>query len=102
MRDAVHVLMEGAPSDLDIRELSKSLLKIDGVIDVHHLHAWTLTSNRNVISAHIRIQPNLPTRSADILEEAHHLLKAKYKFYFSTLQIETACLDEDASTSIDV
>lgn len=102
MRDSMHVLMEGTPPGIDLTEISDALLKINGVVDVHHLHAWALTSNRNVVSAHIRVGEDAAKRSANILEEAHRLLRDTYDFYFSTLQVETVCLDEARPTAIDV
>jgi cobalt-zinc-cadmium efflux system protein len=102
MRDSMHVLMEGTPPGIDLKEISDALLKINGVVDVHHLHAWALTSNRNVVSAHIRIGEDPVERSENILEEAHRLLKDTYDIYFSTLQVETVCLDEERSSAIDV
>ncbi|MGD9806814.1 MAG: cation diffusion facilitator family transporter, partial [Hyphomicrobiaceae bacterium] len=102
MRDSMHVLMEGTPTGIDMEEVSKDLLKIAGVIDVHHLHAWALTTNRNIISAHIRIADDEAKRSAAILEQCHQLLRETYDFYFSTLQVETECLDEEMSHAINV
>ncbi|HIG17304.1 MAG TPA: cation transporter, partial [Candidatus Handelsmanbacteria bacterium] len=102
MRDAMHVLMEGTPAGVDMEKISDALLKIKGVVDVHHLHAWVLTSNKNVISAHIRIADDHVERSAAILEQCHQLLSDTYDFYFSTLQVEITCLDEERSSRINV
>ena len=102
MRDSMHVLMEGTPPGIDLKEISDALLKINGVVDVHHLHAWALTSNRNVLSAHIRVADEAAMRSAAILEQCHQLLSEVYDFYFSTLQVETTCLDEERASVIDV
>lgn len=102
MRDSMHVLMEGTPPGIDLKEISDALLKINGVVDVHHLHAWALTSNRNVVSAHIRVGDDAPNQLADVLKEGHRLLRETYDFYFSTLQVETVCLDQDRSAAIEV
>lgn len=102
MRDAMHVLMEGTPTGVDMEKISDALLKINGVVDVHHLHAWALTSDKNVISAHIRIADDHVKRSAAILKQCHQLLSDTYDFYFSTLQVETTCLDEERSNGINV
>ncbi|MHA1547812.1 MAG: cation diffusion facilitator family transporter, partial [Alphaproteobacteria bacterium] len=55
MRDAVYILMEGSPRDIDLRAVIERLGSLDGVADLHHVHAWTLTSGRHVFSAHIRL-----------------------------------------------
>ena len=51
--EAVHVLLEGTPKDVNIQELRNSLEKTPGVKDVHDLHVWSLTSSVNAMSAHI-------------------------------------------------
>jgi cobalt-zinc-cadmium efflux system protein len=70
------------------------------VSDIHHIHAWTLTSNKNVFSAHIRVDS--PDRGERLLVEAHRLLRERFGFYFSTIQIETTCLDEDHAQQVDI
>ena len=67
---------------------------------VHHMHAWTLTSDKHVFSAHLRIDEAKNT--ASVLREAHALLREKFGFYFSTIQIETECLDEDHARDLDI
>jgi cobalt-zinc-cadmium efflux system protein len=100
IRDSLSILMEGAPKGIDLKEVADALDKLPGVTGVHHMHAWTLTSNKNVFSAHLRIvQPN---RAATLLAEAHDLLRSRFNFYFSTVQIETKCLDEDHAKDLDI
>ncbi len=53
LMEAVHVLLEGTPKDVNIQELRNSLEKTPGVKDVHDLHVWSLTSSVNAMSAHI-------------------------------------------------
>ena len=74
---------------------------LDGVTDVHHVHGWALTGGRHVFSAHVLIDG----RGADpqsVLTAAHEVLKTRFGFYFSTLQIESECLDESAAQALDV
>ncbi|MCF6220671.1 MAG: cation diffusion facilitator family transporter [Robiginitomaculum sp.] len=87
IKDALDIFMQTVPEDVNISKVKEALLGIDGVKSVMHLHAWTLTSNQNIFSAHIQI---LDTRNSDkILRQAEGLLKDKFSFYFSTLQLET-------------
>lgn len=100
LRDAMHLLMEGTPGDIDLADIRARLEALDGVDNVHHVHAWALTSGRYIFSAHIRA-----TDAADgqaVLKEAHHLLKHEYGFFFATLQVEQTCLDERGAEAIDV
>lgn len=100
LRDAARLLMEGTPKEVDLGKVLDSLGGLDGVENVHHAHAWTLTSGRNVFSAHLRIREGV--EAAGVLHRAHFLLKAQHGFYFVTLQIETACMDEGGAEEIDV
>ena len=100
LRDAAHLLMEGTPADIHLAEVSRELQKLDGVKDIHHVHAWALTSGRYVFSAHLRIRRDID--SERILDDAHQVLKEKFGFFFGTLQLETICMDEVHAAAIDV
>jgi cobalt-zinc-cadmium efflux system protein len=56
LRQAVGVLLEGTPSDVDLGALRAALGAIDGVADVHDLHVWALTSGVNAMSVHVVAQ----------------------------------------------
>ena len=51
-RDSIRVLMETVPSDVDLPDVVDALVRIHVVEDVHHVHAWALTTGRNLFSAH--------------------------------------------------
>jgi cobalt-zinc-cadmium efflux system protein len=102
IRSALAILLQGTPEDLDFDDAMSSLREIDGVRDVHHVHAWSLTSGRNVFSGHIRVD-DLATDGERVLREASDRLKHQFKVYFSTLQIEDERVapEEDAD-AIDI
>lgn len=100
IRDSLSILMEGAPEDIDLNEVAGALSRLPGVRDIHHVHAWTLTSNKYVFSAHVRIAQS--DRADAVLKEAHDLLRSRFGFYFSTIQIEDTCLDEDHAKDLDI
>ncbi|QXT41006.1 cation diffusion facilitator family transporter [Gymnodinialimonas ceratoperidinii] len=100
LRDAMRLLMEGTPDGIYLPDVDKALELIPGVQNVHHLHAWALTSGRNVVSAHMRIEDG--SDATKILETAHARLKSQFGFFFATLQIETTCLDERDARGVDL
>lgn len=100
LRDSMRLLMEGTPDGIDLPEVIDKLENLDGVKDVHHVHAWTLTSGHNVFSGHLRVSDSV--ESHDLLERAQAMLKSEFGFFFVTLQIETKCLDESGAEKIDV
>ncbi|MEQ9145622.1 MAG: cation diffusion facilitator family transporter [Parvibaculaceae bacterium] len=99
MRDATKILMEGTPGDIDLTEVVERLEALPTVSDVHHVHAWTLTSNKHVFSGHLRVASEAV--APEVLTKAHSLLRDEFGFHLSTLQIETVCLDEDHAKELD-
>ena len=100
MKDSLNILLESVPRDIDLNKLKKSLQSISGVKNIHHMHAWTLTSGKNIFSAHV--QTDNMTKPDKILKEAHKILKDKFKFYFSTIQIEKKCTDSGDAREINI
>ena len=100
IRESTSILMEGAPRGVDLIEVAEGLNKLPGVRNIHHIHAWTLTSGKSVFSAHIMID-SLNGETL-LLEQAHRILREHFGFYFSTIQVETICLDEDQAREVDI
>lgn len=55
LKDAVHVLLEGTPSDVNLAAVRQTIVGTDGVAAVHDLHAWSFTSGSNALSAHVSL-----------------------------------------------
>jgi len=90
LRDSVSILMQHTPQGVDMTGICRQLRSIDGVREVHHPHAWTLTSGRYIFSAHLRVDDDLsPEAQMHLLERAERLLADEFDVYFSTLQLET-------------
>jgi cobalt-zinc-cadmium efflux system protein len=88
VRDALHVLMEGVPPHLDLREVGRAMAHVDGrVRSVHDLHIWSVSSGVVALSAHVVIDE---LRSwDDVLEKLRLLLQQRYRIEHVTLQPET-------------
>ena len=87
LRQAVNVLLEGAPAHLDVTEIESALCAAPVVRRVHDLHVWTLTSGREAMSAHVVVGPDTPADK--ILEDLHVLLHARFGIDHTTIQVET-------------
>ncbi len=59
LRDALDVLLEAAPRGVDMAEVRRHVLGVEGVTDIHDLHAWTITSGLPVLSAHVVVDDDL-------------------------------------------
>ena len=85
---AVRILLQAAPPGVDLRVLRSELEDLDGVLDVHDLHVWTLTSEMENASAHIMVDAGADTHS--VLDQARELLQTRYHVAHATLQVEPA------------
>ena len=85
-RDAVRVLVQAAPPDLSVDDIESALRALDNVTDVHDLHVWTLTSEMNVLTAHLTVCDGGSTR--EVLSTAQTLLADRFGLTHATLQVE--------------
>jgi cobalt-zinc-cadmium efflux system protein len=86
--DAVHILMEGAPSDISIEEIQKEVEKINGVEDIHHIHIWSVGENDNHFEAHVNVEDMKLSQSNKLLNEIENLLSEKFSINHVTIQLE--------------
>ncbi len=87
-RDALRILVQAAPEGVDVPTVTAALAGIDGVADVHDLHVWTLTSDMDVITAHLGIGAGVDAQ--DVLQQARSILADQFHIQHATLQVETA------------
>lgn len=89
LTQAVNVLLEGAPSHINVATVEAAMLKVDGVEKLHDLHVWTITSGIEALSTHIVLADSCDPRDGDrVLEQLSALLKEKFGIDHSTIQIE--------------
>lgn len=82
---AVQILMEAAPSHINIKEVKDAISKLDDVMDVHDLHVWSISSSAVSLSVHIVAANH---NGEKILCEVNNLLQEKFNISHSTIQIE--------------
>ncbi|MCM3660319.1 cation diffusion facilitator family transporter [Georgenia satyanarayanai] len=90
LRDVARVLLEGAPEDMSLAELREHMCEVEGVVTVHDLHAWTITSGVPVVSAHVVVEDHVlhPERFCVVLDALQHCLEGHFDVEHSTLQLE--------------
>jgi cobalt-zinc-cadmium efflux system protein len=93
VRDAGHILLEGTPSDLDAREIGDSLkAAVPEVLDVHHVHAWSLSQDRPVVTLHARIGDM--TASLQVIARIKAHLRERFGVAHATVELECeGCAD---------
>ena len=90
LRDAVSVLLETTPAHLDLDDVRDHLARVPGVVDVHDLHAWTITSGMPVLSAHVTVSDAcLEQRGVGpLLDEFSGCVASHFAVEHVTFQIE--------------
>lgn len=92
LRESVAVLMEGTPGHLDLDEVRRAILEVTGALDVHDLHAWTITSGFVALSAHVVCAGSRPP--GHLLEEVRGRLHEDFGIDHITIQVEPEGFDE--------
>lgn len=87
LRDAVDVLLEATPKGMDLGEVRTHILRAKGVADIHDLHAWTITSGMNVVSAHVVLDEGADPPA--VLDELCRCLSGDFDIEHSTFQLES-------------
>lgn len=87
--EAAHVLMEGAPRDLDVGAVADAMLDVDGIVEVHDLHLWNLASDVPALSAHVLMEGEVTLhegqRRAALVKS---VLASRFGIEHATLEIE--------------
>ena len=100
-KDSIHILLEGVPLDIDDERIRNLLIGNFGLIDIHHIHAWSLTESYAILTMHVVSNAELPN---DVLLKK---LKAELRtigIMHSTIEVEAAeggCSDNDRSGNCD-
>ena len=97
MRDAAHVLLEGVPQQLDVHDIGRDLVSHVAVVeDVHHVHAWSLSQERSLLTLHARVTEGTNPDSA--VAAIQERLADRFDIRHVTVQIELeGCSDEALS-----
>jgi cobalt-zinc-cadmium efflux system protein len=92
--EATHILMEGTPSDLDLQQIVNSLQDVSGVSRVTDIHAWSITTGFNALSAHVETDPCFSAEQRETLrKQLSEQLKRDFPLQHITLQVEGKCCE---------
>jgi cobalt-zinc-cadmium efflux system protein len=94
LRDSAHILLEGVPSGVDVREIRSALMAgVPGVLEVHHVHAWSLTAEKPLVTLHANIDEHIDVAGAT--SSMKKILLERFGIDHSTIQIEPGpCPDQ--------
>ena len=91
LRDVVRVFSQSTPADTDVSEIRRHLLGTTGVVAVHDVHVWAITSGAHVFTAHVVVEPTvLAAGTGTLLDELSGCLAKHFDVAHSTFQLEPA------------
>lgn len=100
IKESLNVLLEGLPRGMELAEVTQALQKIEGVMDVHDLHIWSLGSSAHALSCHVLIQDMPPSESNSILQRVNDVL-CTFHIHHTTIQFEhTNCALSETPCSL--
>ena len=77
-KEAIHVLMEGTPKNVELDDIRETMESVNGVLGIHDLHVWSITSGQHALSSHVVIDGNLTIYDSEkILQTIEHVLEQK-------------------------
>ncbi len=91
LRETIHILLESAPSDIDIKKMVGEMNAVPGVKGIHDLHVWSIDQQKRMLSAHVITDDVTISCGAAIQGELNELLAHRYGIAHATLQLECAC-----------
>jgi cobalt-zinc-cadmium efflux system protein len=96
IRESLNVLLEGTPSHISIAAVIEAIMQVQGVLNVHDLHIWTISSGNDAISAHVTIEAGASYKGT--LASLQETLRSKFNIGHVTIQIEL--LDENEALKL--
>ncbi len=93
IRETLNILLEGTPSGMQLEAITRAILAVSGVNDVHDLHVWSIGSHTHALSCHIAIADIPPSASDTILRQVQEALRRQFRIAHTTIQFEHAVCD---------
>ncbi len=88
IRESLNILLEGTPRGISLHKIGEAVRVIEGVIDVHDLHVWSIGSETHALSCHIRIADIRASESESILKAVNECLAHNFHIHHTTIQFE--------------
>jgi len=88
VRESTDILLEAVPRHIQVGKVIEIIKNASGVEDVHDIHIWTITSGMHALSAHLRIEDQMVSRSAEIVAAVNQNLAKDFNITHTTLQLE--------------
>jgi cobalt-zinc-cadmium efflux system protein len=88
VKESVDILLESVPEHIEMEKVAAAVKAVPGVVDLHDVHIWTITSGIYALSAHLSIDDQTVSQSCDIITKVNHALADDFNITHTTLQLE--------------
>jgi cobalt-zinc-cadmium efflux system protein len=103
VHESLNILLEGLPRGMQLAEVAAATKGLDGVLDIHDLHIWSLGSSTHALSCHVLIDDVPPSASDAILQRINAMLAKRYDIGHTTIQFEhVSCAISETGCAIPV
>jgi len=92
LRESSHLLLEGRPHDLQVEEVARAILTVEGVEEVHDVHLWSLGGGHNALSLHARIPDMHMDECERLMDAIRQVAAQQFHIEHTTVQLERAGL----------
>lgn len=100
VRETLQILLEGTPRSVNLARIRNAVQQIQGVVNVHDLHVWSLTSQSHAMACHVQVEQMHLAQSEQVLERINHQIRDQFGIHHITIQMEvSACQTLDGCSS---
>jgi len=99
-KDSLSLTLDGVPKGIKLNEVESEIKEVEGVIDVHHLHVWAISTSQNAMTAHVVIKPNATIEQLNLIKQNIKHELEHVNIHHATLEFETEdenCTDTNAN-----
>ncbi len=89
LKDSVRLALDGVPADIDVDEIKNLAEQTGGVVRIHHLHVWAMSTTQNALTAHVVVQNDLTLQAVQQIKETLKHTFLDHNIQHSTIEVET-------------
>ena len=93
VKEGMNIIFEGVPLRVDYDLIKQDIIQTPGVLGVHDLHIWTLSSSNIILTVHVLLDGKTPHVGREVLEHLQKMLNEKYGINHTTVQLECECYE---------
>ena len=97
VRESIRILLEGTPAHIDMAEVRSLVESAPGIVSVHDLHVWSLSSEETMLSCHVVVPESLMSEAEHTMRRLEQAICDRFSIFHTTIQLESChpCLDDD-------